>query len=147
MFVLMFFLSSCKDTSSSNVQRINNEVSKLSLKDEYELNERCGKRAADVFKKDWGNDAISNDKDSSTLANYSNHYNKKLNKCFYLINSSTVNYSSKITYNFKTLIDINDNSVYGDYIDDGVKITANVQGKKLTSNNDWNLHTNTFMNE
>lgn len=44
-------------------------------KEEYELQERCGKQAENFFKRKIGNDSSS----------YTNHYNKKLNKCFILV--------------------------------------------------------------
>ena len=101
------------------------EWSKLSLKDEYDLKERCGKRAAEVFKKDWGN-GVSNDNNSSTLASFSNHFNKKLNKCFYLITSNVTSHARKNTYHFITLVDINDNNIYSDFTDDGEKVGGKV---------------------
>jgi hypothetical protein len=51
------------------------------LIDKYELiSERCGKRAAEIFKK--GQEETT----GLTIAadNYENHYNSHLNKCFYL---------------------------------------------------------------
>lgn len=132
---------------STNGQPISlSEVSKLSLKDEYDLKERCGKRAAEVFKKDWGN-GISNDNNSSSFASFSNHFNKKLNKCFYLITSKVTNYASKNTYHFITLVVINDNNIYGELIDDGDKVGGKVETVTFHSKKEWEALIKPFMND
>ena len=48
-----------------------------SLKEKYELSERCGKRAEETFARDWK-------KPPSGEVNYEAHYNARLNKCFYV---------------------------------------------------------------
>ena len=53
-----------------------------------ELQERCGKLAAEVFAKEWGT-GTSNTDYGQTIADYRNHYNFRLNKCFYLELSAT----------------------------------------------------------
>src|SRR5258707_8978941 len=52
-------------------------------KEQYELQERCGKRAAEFFAKAWASE-VSNTASGQTRANYENHYNSRLNKCSYL---------------------------------------------------------------
>jgi hypothetical protein len=52
------------------------------------LQERCGKLAAEVFAKEWGT-GVSNSEDGQTIADYRNHYNFRLKKCFYLELSAT----------------------------------------------------------
>src|SRR5262249_18772373 len=54
-------------------------VSAQPNKDLYELQERCGKRAAKVFEREYGSG-----KDGQTLFNYENHYSARLKKCFFL---------------------------------------------------------------
>jgi hypothetical protein len=49
---------------------------------EYELQERCGKRGAEVFKNEYS--SVSNTKDGQSLNNYRSHYSPVLNKCFFL---------------------------------------------------------------
>jgi hypothetical protein len=49
----------------------------------YELQERCGKRAAEVFEKDF-----PDTKTTGVIADYENHYSPRLNKCF-IVESST----------------------------------------------------------
>ena len=43
-------------------------------KEQYELQERCGKRAAEFFAKAWAGE-VSNTASGQTTANYENHYN------------------------------------------------------------------------
>jgi hypothetical protein len=51
--------------------------------EKYDLRERCGKFAAEVFAKEWGT-GFSNTDDGQIVADYRHHYNLRLNKCFYL---------------------------------------------------------------
>jgi len=48
---------------------------------QYELQERCGKQAAEVFKTEYT--AVQNTNDGQMLSNYRNHYSATLNKCFF----------------------------------------------------------------
>lgn len=56
----------------------------------YELQERCGKRAEQIYKERW----------DLAGRNYQNHYNARLNKCFMWVVDSAAEY----------LIDINENN-------------------------------------
>jgi hypothetical protein len=49
-------------------------------KEQYELQERCGKQTAEVFVKRWGS-GVKNSVAGQSVANYENHYNSRLNKC------------------------------------------------------------------
>ena len=49
----------------------------------YQLQLRCGKNAAEVFAKDYGNGT-----DDGYSFNYQAHYNAHLNKCFFLLIST-----------------------------------------------------------
>jgi len=68
----------------------------------YELQERCGKQAAQVFQKDWGGTVV-NTNDGQMLANYENHYSPRLNKCFYLEVSTTIQRTNNKTTSFRRL--------------------------------------------
>jgi hypothetical protein len=52
-------------------------------REKYDLQERCGRRAAEVFAKEWGTGFTA-----KATANYENHYSSRLNKCFYLITTN-----------------------------------------------------------
>src|SRR5258708_2273501 len=64
----------------------------------YQLQERCGKRAEEIFRHDWGREP---------LANFQAHYNVRLNRCFVIERSSSGGMSTQV------LFDANENKEYG----------------------------------
>jgi len=72
---------------------------------DYQLQKQCKKDSEKFFKKD--NNDLS-------IRSYKNHYNKKLNKCFILIDDENVN--------TKFLYDVKENKRYGATVDLGDKI-------------------------
>lgn len=85
-----------------------------SIKEEYELQERCGKSAADFYKE--------YDPNSTS---YINHYNKKLNKCFILITVISKSKKSNYVIHQEWLYDVNDHKAYGSFF----TTIENVKGK------------------
>ena len=87
-----------------------------SVKEAYELQERCGKRAQEVFNKEYGNGNFSID-DRTFMITYTNHYNRKLNKCFVILESiSFPKKKDKLGILIdKTLWDINEMKEYGGF--------------------------------
>jgi hypothetical protein len=65
-------------------------------KEQYELQERCGRRAAEVFKNDHGGQGAAviytDTEHGQDIATYQNHYSGLLNKCFILEITTGVNY-------------------------------------------------------
>jgi hypothetical protein len=59
-----------------------------SQKEDYELREKCGKYCDEIFKREYGN-GLTSDESSSMISSYQNHYNKKLNKCFILVKTTS----------------------------------------------------------
>ncbi|MBM4274767.1 MAG: hypothetical protein FJ134_09970 [Deltaproteobacteria bacterium] len=86
-----------------------------SVKEEYELQERCKKSVDAWFQKEWDGKGIHEDKDLITMVDYQNHYNKKLNKCFVLVTTTMDNKKSKNSTKHIVLFDINENKQYGDF--------------------------------
>jgi hypothetical protein len=78
---------------------------------QYDLQERCGKRAEQVFSRDWPNGSPDNSLGYLTTATYQSHYNQTLNKCF-VIETST-SYPKEGPLVIKTLFDVNSNKEYG----------------------------------
>jgi hypothetical protein len=74
-----------------------------SLKEKYELSERCGKQVAEAFANEW-------DSVTKVMVNYENHYNSQLNKCFYLLTSI-----GKSGTKIMTLFELNENNENNDY--------------------------------
>jgi hypothetical protein len=91
-----------------------------SKKEEYELQERCGKRADERFKSEYGNETYSDD-NGKYIYSYTNHYNNKLNKCFILVRAIVLSKrlpnstKKEPVYRTETLFDINENKEYGTF--------------------------------
>lgn len=120
-------------------------------KEDYALQERCGKRAEEIFKGDWGG-GISSTADTFTIARYTNHYNKKLNRCFYLLSSTTIttkgDNKSKVIQ--EALYDINENKEYGSLTKedaDRLPFSCNMQGIDCRSKQEWDYLIKPFMTE
>jgi hypothetical protein len=74
-------------------------------KEQYELQERCGKRAEQFFKQhDYSN------------ARYENHYNPDLNGCFLLVNTILRQPGKGVTWIEWELWDVNENRLLDDFI-------------------------------
>jgi len=82
-----------------------------SRKEVYELQERCGKRAEQMFEKDFPIDQRKG------LETFENHYNVRLNRCFMLEENTMITRDNGKTYTSKilTLLDVNDNKGYGSF--------------------------------
>ena len=100
----------------------------------YNLQERCGKFAAEVFAKEWGT-GFSNTDNGHTIAEYRNHYNFRLNKCFYLELSITEPRSGdERPFSSSRLFDLYENTEIGTYQQLGDEVVScDVQGKECNS--------------
>lgn len=108
----------------------------------YELQERCGKRAAEVFEK---NSAVLKAPDSHTTADYENHYSARFNKCFYLEKLSSFSDSVRTW----TLIDLNDNRVIGSFsaTEPLHDLKCQFQGKSCRSEQEWRKLATPFLED
>ena len=87
-----------------------------SIKEEYELQERCKDSADKWFQKEWGGKHLSSDKEMTLMADYRCHYNKNLNKCFIILTSISIPKNKKDkSIETVVLFDINENKEYGSY--------------------------------
>src|SRR5947207_3135852 len=84
-------------------------------KDEYELRERCGKLARELFQKEFGN-GISNTTDGQSITGFENHYSSRHNSCFEVLTTTFLNYKQKpqTTSTSVELWDMNDNKQIGE---------------------------------
>lgn len=105
-------------------------------KELYELQERCGKRAAE-----WTHGPVVV-KGEYAASSYQNHYNLQLNRCFVLRELITRSTRSV------TLTDVNENNVYGHFNQEGGKIlTCHVQQKNCQSLTEFKELTKPYMTE
>ena len=124
-----------------------NRALKSSTKEEYELQERCSKRAEELFRKEFSNETVSN--------YYTNHYNRKLNKCFILVTETSIHRDKEtreklgVSSTYKTLLDINENKLYGSFwkLSKGVLMDCEVLGKHCNSENEWDSLVKPYMEE
>jgi hypothetical protein len=113
-------------------------------KAQYELQERCGKRAAEIFRQEFGDEdtSISNTETGESITTYNNHYSATLNKCFFLEIVTNISYKStpEDTSTMMTLFDLNDHKEYGDYFKsslDSNPATCNVKNAVCHSESEW----------
>jgi hypothetical protein len=118
-------------------------VSAQPSKQLYELQERCGRHAAEVFQREYGPGADR--QDEQTLFTYENHYSARLNKCFFLeIAISNKPTSSKIM----RLLDLNRNKVYGTFVSGPTEpLACALQGKACRSESEWRQLLKPFMED
>jgi hypothetical protein len=116
-------------------------------KEQYELQERCGKRAAEVFAKDWPN-AVSNTASGQTIGNYENHYNSRLNKCIYLEIGNTYE-RGKSPSRVMRLFDINENREIATYSksEGDAFVICVVQGNGCRTEAEWRALIKPFMED
>lgn len=119
------------------------------IKEEYELQERCGKHAEEWFKHEYGNGSYKTD-DVTARAGYTNHYNTKLNKCFVLL--SITFFSPKKTVKERLtstvgLFDINEQKEYGSFYKNGDAVVCNVGDKICLSSAQWDALIKPYMEE
>jgi hypothetical protein len=118
------------------------EASAEPNKEQYELQERCGKRAAEVFKSIYKGGGVTSTENGQDIMTYQNHYSAIFNKCFFLEIRTSVNYKTQDrgTSTMITLFDVNENKDYGTFFMrsvDGVPITCNVEQKICHSRSEW----------
>jgi len=113
----------------------------------YELQERCGKRAAEIFAREYGSGVGK----YGLLFNYENHYSARLNKCFFLEISLSYDKGKLTRSKNMRLFDLNENKEYGIYLDgicDGCgPMTCFVQDQACRSETEWRQLLKPFMED
>lgn len=120
-------------------------------KEEFELQERCGKRAEAWFKQEYGN-GIVNTKDGQAVATYRNHYNGRLNKCFVLLNYQDIPFKNKKSHAsiLINLFDVNEKTDYGvlhKFNDSASPTECKVANATCSSETEWQSLVGPFMSE
>lgn len=130
---------------------INSYAATPTAKEEYELQVRCGKQIEEFHKKEFGNGVVDT-KDGQAIASYTNHYNKKLNKCFYLQTYRNIPYKEKTTSASLAIMlaDFNENREFGTFYKrdiDSAPIDCKVSGNICRSEKEWDALVAPFMND
>ena len=102
-------------------------------KKQYKLQERCGELAKQKFIQDWGANGFVNIANGRIWANYENHYNARLNKCFYL-EGRRLERRKHNKINMLRLFDLNENKEYASFNKGAM---CEVRGKKCHSQLEW----------
>jgi len=127
-----------------------------SIKEEYELQERCKNSADKWFQKEWGGKHTSSNEEMVIMADYKCHYNKKLNKCFVLLTTISIPKKDKKGKKIETavLFDINENKEYGSYDkiqnESGYGYVLEIKSSieiKCSTKGDWDLLVKPYMEE
>jgi hypothetical protein len=100
----------------------------------YELKERCGRQAAETFKKEWSSNIV-NTKNGQIIAGFENHYSPRFNKCFYLLTATSYEPGKK-PYRSLSLFDLHDNKEYATF-DDGAVLQCEVREYFCHSEAEW----------
>jgi hypothetical protein len=117
----------------------------------YELQERCGKRAAEFFRREYGTGLPKTEYGITMRFNYENHYSARLNKCFFLEIAVSWEKGKLDSSKNMRLFDLNDNKELGNY-DDGFcdgcgPISCKVQDKVCRSESEWRQLLKPFMED
>lgn len=107
-------------------------------KDAYELQTRCGKQAADVFRREYI--PVQKTAEGQRVFGYENHFSQGLNKCFFLEIATTVENGkwSKLM----RLFDLNENKEYGSYFDSDKTpgfVDCYVRDVRCSSEQEWRM--------
>jgi uncharacterized lipoprotein NlpE involved in copper resistance len=94
--LIVFFIISLVGCNNQKSTKEQSSVSQNTLKEQSELQKKCGQISKEFFKKNYNSDE-----------HYRNHYNKKLNKCLMVITEKGV------IGRKKELFDVYESNTYG----------------------------------
>jgi hypothetical protein len=116
-------------------------------KELYDLQDRCGKRAAEIFIRDYGGSppvyshGSTKNINTTFIYTYRNHYSQRLNKCFYMLQTRIQFKSGGETGETLTLelLDVNENNQYGLFIgsEGHIPTSCEILQKKCSSQDEW----------
>ena len=144
--LVALFCTGCTSEKDKKIDELTKKVDELtkSKNDQnnlivMKLQEKCSKETEIYFNKEYGKDGYFS---------YTNHYNKKLNKCFMLL--SHIGVTEKITS--ETLNDHFENKEYGDFHESFKNgspevIYCKFLDKHCTSRNEWDSLVKPYMEE
>jgi hypothetical protein len=83
-------------------------VAPLTKQQSYERSAQCGKLSHEQFRRAWSGGPVATE-DGPMAAEFTSHYNERLNTCFYLLTLTSANTLKKMLY------DVNGGELYGEY--------------------------------
>ena len=107
-------------------------------KEKYDLQTQCARQAAEVFKKESNSEAM----------NYEDHYNSRLNKCFYIEITNGYNEHLEASVKDMMLYDLNENRVLASYHRRGNRVDlCVVEQKQCRTEEEWRALIKPFMED
>jgi|SRR6516165_4206477 hypothetical protein len=110
--------------------------------EKYDLQERCGKLAAEAFAQEWSEEQSSQ---YPSRGNYEGHYSSRLSKCFSL---ETINIFGNPPSRMTRLFDLNQSRMIGEYSKTADNyVFCRVQQKRCKSEAEWRALIKPFMED
>jgi len=109
----------------------------------YELQERCAKQAADFFETKFGGKHHVAQGEGTMLQDYENHYNPRLNKCFFLYAGDYLS-SNKTGFSTLQLYELNEHKQYGTFTS---RSDCSVLDRACRSQQEWRELTKPFLED
>lgn len=107
----------------------------------------CEEQSKAYFKQEFGDGMFDNREGAGTVT-YKSHYNKKLKKCFLLLDENGYKRSVDKLYNVKTLLDVTEKKKYGFYSNIiGISTECIFSGMTCRSEEEWNSLVRPYMKE
>ncbi|HKW19508.1 MAG TPA: hypothetical protein VJO35_18505 [Terriglobales bacterium] len=148
--IVLLLLLGCACDSADHVSNLEKQTqSDRDRVADYNLSEKCSKDAKEWFNSNWGREA------NTILLTYTNHYNKKMNKCFVVVEDHYSMGHSDWT-NHTALWDIYDNVERGVvsishimWVDKPVEQTMHceIDGQKCSSLDGFSELSRSYMND
>jgi hypothetical protein len=115
----------------------------LSNAQSRERSEECGKLSRATFQREW-KDAAATPGEAPARVDFTNHYNAKLDACFYLL---TVSHSAERFR--KLLFEVNEREPYGEYASavPGSPLTCRVEHLYCGSSGEWDVLAAPYMED
>lgn len=112
------------------------------------LSERCAKRTADIFEKDYPSKSWKEQDGSSWTIRYEKHYNTKLEKCFMLTRTLLTGSDKESVNNSYLLVNVDENRECGEYLDfKKTDVTCYIFNKSCKSQSEWDALVKPYMSE
>lgn len=108
------------------------------------LQKECKKQCEAYFNKEYGDGVFDDQKHSGSIF-YKYHFNKKLNKCFILLDESGYKRSDDKLYKMKFLLDTGEKGKYGFFYHMGASIVCEVLENKCRSEKEWDALVKPYM--
>lgn len=130
-----------------------NQLLAAPSREEYELQERCGRRAAELFKRDWGKEGLQSGQGKEAVtARYRSYYHPQLNRCFVLYTVRTVGLgrTASRSSTLLHLYEANTNKDFGFFFsfdDEPRLMDCSVAERKCQSRQEWDALAARFLGD